>query len=635
MRLRVLSMSLVVASLATAPPASAQVSGAAGGAGAVGKAASPLVTAAELEAHVDYLSSDALAGRRAGTPGAERAALYVVRAFEAAGLYAPAKHPTYLQTFEFPVGVELGPDSRLVLQHGSRLVTIFQPGRDFIPLSGSAADLLVQSVVFAGYGISAPALGYDDYAGLDVKGRIVLVLRHGPEGDSPGGRFGRYLSERHKAATARAHGARAILFVNGPATERIDRLLPFGVDEEPGSMGIVAISITQAVALRIARVGGGDLADWQRAIDRDLEPQSRLIENAVLNLRADLEPQTRTTHNVIGIVAGRDPALAGEAVVIGAHYDGLGLGGPGSLDPVPGEIHNGADDNASGVAALIELAQFFAYPTNRPDRTLVFVAFGAEEEGMLGSALFVAQPTVPVPEIAAMINLDMIGRLEDELVIYGVGSSPAWPELIAAANREVGLPIELMPEGYGPSDHAAFYLRQVPVLAFFTGVHEDYHRASDDAEHLNIGGIERITALVRHVVARLANGVERPVFDPRQYEPRDVAPDPVEDLASGVRLGAVPRPGAPRMGVRIERVVEGSPAAAAGVRPGDRVVRLGGRSTDSIYDYVRALAELAPGRPARLIVERDGRPVSLSVIPEAAPVPRAPAETLVRPRGDS
>ncbi len=614
---------LVAVALVSNGPADAQVSGAASGAGGVGASASPLVTIAELRAHAVHLAADALAGRRAGTPGAERAARYVVAAFESAGLEPPADHPTYLQTFEFPVGVALGPDSRLMLQDGSRLATVFEPGRDFIPLAGSLSDRVIQPVFFAGYGISAPALGYDDYAGLDVRGRIVLVLRHGPEGENPGGRFDRYLSERHKAATARALGAKAILFVNGPASEGIDRLLSFAVDEEPGSMGIVALSITQAVAQRIAALGGGDLAERQRAIDKSGKPHSRLIENAVLNLRADLQARTRTTHNVIGVVRGRDPALADEAVIIGAHYDGLGLGGPGSLDPVPGEIHNGADDNASGVAALIELAQFFAYPTNRPDRTLVFVAFGAEEEGMLGSALFVAQPTLPVSDISAMLNLDMIGRLEEALVIYGVGSSESWPERIAAANADVGLSLELMPEGYGPSDHAAFYQRQVPVLALFTGVHEDYHRATDDVERLNVEGIERITALARRIVAGLANGVDRPGFDPSEYDPREIAIARPERDAGEVRLGAVPRPRAAGDGVTVERVVEGSPAAAAGVRQGDRIVGLGAHAVVTIYDYVRALGELVPDRPIRLAVVRGGSQVVLSITPVAAPAPVA------------
>ncbi|MFN2384336.1 MAG: M28 family peptidase [Gemmatimonadota bacterium] len=603
--------------LVAAAPAGAQLAGAAGGTGRATGAGSPMLTAQELESHVGFLAADALAGRRAGTPGAERAARYIVRAFQESGLAAPARFPSYLQTFAFPVGVELGPDNRLVLQYGSRLGTIFEAGRDFLPLAGSLADRIEQPVVFVGYGISAPPIGYDDYAGLDVRGKVVLALRFSPEGDSPGGRFGRYLSERYKAATAQAKGARAILFVNGPATEEIDRLIPFALDAAPADLGIVALSVTQAVARRIAATAGGDLSVWQAAINRTGRPQSRAIRGAVLNLRADLRPRLRTTHNVIGMLPGRDPRLAAEALVIGAHYDGLGLGGPGSLDPVPGEIHNGADDNASGVAGLLELAQFFAYPTNRPDRTLIFVAFGAEEEGMLGSARFVADPAVPLASLVAMLNLDMIGRLDDEVIVYGVGSSTAWPEQLAVANAELKLPLRTMEEGYGPSDHAAFYLRQVPVLAFFTGVHADYHRATDDAERLNLDGALQVTGLVRRVASQVANAVPRPAFDPRETAPRELAETPPPVATVPVRLGAVPAPtGADaRGGIVIERVVEGSPAAAAGLLPGDRVMFIAGQTIDTVYAYVEALATLVPGRPVTLGVRRGEAPIELVVSP--------------------
>ena len=613
-RLRTAALAIVIG-IVTPAAAQAQVAGAATGAGAIGAAGSPLLTAVELEQHVSHLASDALAGRRAGTAGAERAARYVVAAFQAAGLEPPSSYPTYLQMFEFPVGVELGSDNRLVLQHGDLRAMVFEPGIDFLPLAGSVADRVVQPVVFAGYGISAPDLGYDDYAGLNVSGKIVLVLRLSPEGDDPGGRFGRFLSERYKALTALERGARAILFVSGPATEEIDRLLPFRVDEKPQGMGIVAMTVAQAVGRRIVGMGGGDLGEWQRAIDESQRPHSRLVPNAVLNLRADLKPRTRRTHNVIGVVPGRDPELAHEVVVIGAHYDGLGIGGAGSLDPVPGEIHNGADDNASGVAALLELAQFFAYPTNRPPRSLVFVAFGAEEEGMLGSAQYVARPAVPLENSVAMINFDMIGRLEDELIVYGVGSSAEWRELIERANANVGLNLKLMSEGYGPSDHAAFYLRQIPVLALFTGVHDDYHRASDDIEQLNMDGIRWISALGLQLIRGLAEGSARPVFDPREFEPQQITPR--VDIPVAVRLGAVPAPAGPAEPVIVDHVLEGSAAELAGVQPGDRIVRLGQRSVASVYDYVVALRELSSTGEHSMIVERDGERVRIIVDPLA------------------
>ena len=597
----------------------AQVAGAVGsGAASVGDA-SPLITRGEMEGHVGHLADDELAGRRAGTPGAERAARYVVRAFKEAGLEAPSDHPAYLQTFEFAIGVELGRENRLVLQHGDRRVTVLEPGRDFLPLAGSLADRVVQPVVFAGYGISAPEMGYDDYAGIDVRGKVVLVLRYAPGGDDPAGRFGRFLSERYKAATAAAHGASAILFVNGPATDEIDRLIPFQMDAEPGNLGIAALSVSQAVGQRIAGMGGGDLAHWQRQIDGSLEPKSRIVSGAVVNLRVDLKPRTRTTHNVIGIVEGHDPELASQAVVVGAHYDGLGLGGAGSLEPVPGEIHNGADDNASGVAALIELAQHFSFRANRPARTIVFVGFGAEEEGMLGSAHFVNHPVVPLSSVTAMINMDMVGRLQDELIVYGVGSSAAWPDLLERANEDVGLPLRLMAEGYGPSDHAPFYLRQVPVVAMFTGVHEDYHRASDDADLLDYAGLTEVTTFVRQLVGRLASTRERPTFRPNAYELAEERPEtpgahlPDRPVSVGRRLGAVPVPAGPGEPVVVERVEGGSPADRAGVKPGDRILSLDGIPVGSIYDYVRALQRSVAGGAARLVVEREGRPLELDV----------------------
>ncbi|HUP18482.1 MAG TPA: M20/M25/M40 family metallo-hydrolase [Gemmatimonadota bacterium] len=615
--MRTLATLLLTAALA-APPALAQVAAGAGGAG-VGNA-SPLLTVEEVAGHVERLASDDLAGRRAGTPGAERAALYVVRQFQAAGLVAPAQHPTYLQTFEFPVGVELGSDNRLVLQRGSRLAKIFSPGVDFMPLAGSVSDRVILPVVFVGYGISAPGIGYDDYAGVDVEGKVVLALRFSPEGDDPGTRFGRYLTERHKAAVARERGARAILFVNPPATEELDRLIPFDVDERPRTAGIPAISVTQGVARQIALEGGEDLSLLQHRIDTTGQPQSRPIRNAVLNLRVDVRPRTRTTHNVIGIVPGRDPVLAREAVVIGAHYDGLGLGGPGSLDPVPGEIHNGADDNASGVAAVLELAEYFAYPTNRAERTLVFVAFGAEEVGMLGSARFVADPTVPLPSVAAMLNLDMVGRLRDELIVYGVGSSDDWPAILADANAHLDLTLRAEAEGFGPSDHAAFYLRQVPVLSFFTGVHEDYHRSTDDFGSVNTEGIHAVARLVREIVNRVGNGRARPAFHPSDAPPRDLAgeADLLPPAARGGRLGAVPVPAGPGAGgVVVEIVLEGSPAAAAGLEPGDRIVAVGGREVADVYAYREALNGLVPDRAVSIVVERDGRRVDLSAVPAA------------------
>ncbi|MDX1624636.1 MAG: M20/M25/M40 family metallo-hydrolase [Gemmatimonadota bacterium] len=576
----------------------------------------------ELAAHVRWLAADVLAGRRAGTPGAVQAARYVADRFRETGLEPAPDHPSYLQAFEFPVGVELGPENWMVLRRddpdeGEASAMLFTAGPDFLPLAGSARERVVEPVVFVGYGISAPTIGYDDYADVDVDGRIVLALRFSPEGDDPGGRFGRWMSERHKAATAAAKGARAILFVRGPATERIDRPIRFDPAERPGALGIAAASVTQRVARLIVSAGGEDLDGLQRAIDLTGRPHSRLLEDVEVGLEVDIRSRTETTHNVIGMVRGTDPARSHEVVVIGAHYDGLGRGGPGSLDPVPGEIHNGADDNASGVAALLELAEYFARPGNRPDRTLLFVSFGAEEDGMYGSARFVADPPVSLDSVVAMVNMDMIGRMRDELIVHGADSSTSWEPMLEEISALTGVPTRVVPDSRGSSDHAAFARRRIPVLSFFTGVHPDYHRSTDDFEGVDLAGLERVTGYVGRVVARLAEEPGRPTFDLRKppMPPRRVA---AERERRGIRLGAVPAPtssGEGGAGIVVEAVIPGSPAEAAGMAPGDRVVEVAGRAIASIYDYVAALEEHPVDRPLQLTVVRREGPRSLLVHP--------------------
>lgn len=600
---------VVVLAAAAAPtlapaPAGAQVTTGPG---------SARITADELAGHIGYLSSDALAGRRAGTAGAELAALYIARRFQQAGLEPADDLDGYLQPFDFPIGVELGSSNRLVLHDRGDVSTTFTPGLDFLPLAGSVSDQIARSVVFAGYGISAPSLGYDDYAGIDVRGRIVVVLRFSPEGDDPRGKFGRFLSEDHKAVTARARGARGILFVNGPATEGIDRLMPFATDERPGSLGIAAMSVSQGVALRIAGAGGLDLARVQRTIDRTGRPLSMGIDDVALELEVDVRARIRSSHNVVGVLPGRE--RADEIVVVGAHYDGLGYGGPGSFDPIPGEVHPGADDNASGVAALIELAQFFAHPANRPLRTLVFVAFGAEETGMFGSARFVADSPLDIGDVVAMVNLDMLGRLRNELIVHGSGSSTLWPFLLAVAERRLEVPIRSIPEAPGTSDHIAFHRRRIPVLSFSTGVHEDYHRSTDVPGKIDLEGLIEATGAIATVIDRLARIPDPPPFVDRPILARTGAEPEAE---RGVRMGAVPAAEQRGEGVLIDLVVDGSPAALAGLAPGDRIVRVADRVIETVYDYNQALKEQEPGRPIRVTVLRAGFPRELAVVPEPA-----------------
>lgn len=316
-----------------------------------------------------------------------------------------------------------------------------------------------------------------------------------------------------------------------------------------------------------------------------------------------------TSANIVAILRGGDPALAGEAVVVGAHYDHLGWGGPGSLARGERAIHNGADDNASGVAGLLELAEHFH--GQPPRRTLVLVAFGAEELGAIGSQRYVLEPAWPLERTVAMINLDMIGRLRESLSIQGVGSSPAWPSLVDSLAGLPGAPeIAGVPDGLGPSDHASFYVARVPVLFFFTGAHEDYHRPSDDVERIDGAGAVRVLELAAAAIRAIADRDERIAFSEAPVTQRRMA-------AFRVALGIVPDYGFAGPGVRLSAARPGGPAERAGLQSGDVLLGLAGRTVDDVSGYTEILAELEANEPVEAIVERDGAALRVRVVPES------------------
>jgi Zn-dependent M28 family amino/carboxypeptidase len=324
---------------------------------------------------------------------------------------------------------------------------------------------------------------------------------------------------------------------------------------------------------------------------------------------ADVTPRRSRTRNVVGRLPGSG-AAASEAVVVGAHYDHLGLGMGASLDPAPdGKLHAGADDNASGVSGVLELARRLASQPRR--RSIVFAAFAAEEEGTLGSSHFVKAPPVPLDHVAAMVNLDMIGRLrQDTVAVQGTGTSPAWPKVLEEANGAVGLKLKTSEGGYGPSDHSPFYAAGRPVLFFFTGAHEDYHRPSDTAEKINAAGIARVADLVEGVVARMARLPEQIAFT------RVAAEKEQQTATRGFRVwvGGIPDYSAEAPGVRFTGVTPGSPAEKAGVLAGDVLVRFGEKEIRNVYDYTYALADRKPGDHVTIVVKRDGKDVSLEVV---------------------
>jgi len=571
----------------------------------------PAITAQEIFDHVKYLASDKLQGRRAGTEGADRAARYISQEFERYGLQAVGDNRSYFQSFDFVSGVQLGKKNALVLNvHGRQRRYAVQ--RDFLPLAFSSNGQAQGLVVFAGYGLSAPDLQYDDYANLDVAGKTVLLLRFTPEGNDPHSKYYKFAPLRYKTMKAREKGARAVLFVTGPENPEETELVRLKYDRAFGDVGIPVATVRRAVAEEILRAAGQSLAALQKQIDSTKTPHSLVIPNLQAMIETDLVQQRAKTSNVLGYLQGSDPALKNEAVVVGAHYDHLGLGGEGSLAPKEeGQVHNGADDNASGTAGLLELAEAFAAKRDSLKRSLLFVAFAGEEEGLLGSSYYVKHPVVPLEQTVAMINLDMIGRPKPDstLIVYGAGSSPAWKELLEKYNLNHHFKLKLNQSGYGPSDHSSFYGKNIPVLFFFTGLHDDYHKPSDDYDKINAQGEAKIVDFVYSLVKEIVVEPPRPPFAKVSGEtaPREGRAD------LRVYLGTIPDFGEEVEGVKLSGVREGSPAEKAGLRAGDIIIGLGDKTIRNLYDYTYALQEYRPGDVVELSVLREGERVRVLV----------------------
>lgn len=561
--------------------------------------------------HVRILSAPDLEGRAPGTPGAERAARHIARVFQEAGLRPGGDAGGYLQTFPVPTGTRLGVTNALtVLDPKSHT---FLVGRDFVPLAVSTDGEVTSEVVFVGYGITAPDLHYDDYAGIDVRGKVVIAMTQEPRAADPASPFRRpdayhYSDRRHKIINAREHGARAILVVTHPAADR-DALPALRGLSQP--WGILAAAVTRGTADAMLTRAGRSLADRAAAIDQALAPQSAALTGTRIRVQISIVREHGTTANVIGVLPGTDPSLGQEAILIGAHYDHLGRGGEGSLAPDQvGVVHPGADDNASGTAAVMGLARAFAAAGGAP-RTLVFVAFTAEEMGLLGSGHYVRHPALPLERIVLMINLDMVGRLRDgKVYVAGVDSGNGLRRFVTDAGQ--GLALELRGDPFGPSDHVVFYGAGVPVLFFFTGAHSDYHRPTDTWDRINAQGLQTVADLVARVAASVAAQPTPPAYVK--------VPAPATSQRGGGYgpfFGVVPDFGtAGRPGVKITGVRPGSPADKAGVRAGDIIIRFAGVEVITLDDLTFALRTRRAGDRVEVVVVRDGQERQVQAILE-------------------
>ena len=571
-------------------------------------AAPPALDAKRIERDVAWLADDAREGRASGSAGARAAAEYITAELRAAGFEPPGDAGRYVHAFELPTGIRV---ARAELSAGGEAAV---RERDFEALLSSDNGRVSGPLVFAGYGITSKEFGYDDYAGIDVRGRAALVLEDRPEGDATpltGSEGAGFLRRADKIANARRRGAAAVLLV--PAAVDAAGLAGSAGREVAaptrGSSGILALGLSREAAERlVATAGGESLAERQRRIDAAGRPASRVLEGVTVDAAVEIERRTETAVNVVGVLEGRDPELKREFVVVGAHYDHLGRGGYGSLTPDRrGEIHNGADDNASGTAGLLELARALgAAPRGR--RSVALVAFAGEEIGLVGSREFVRDGPLPVEDIAAMINLDMIGRLRDrELTVFGSETAEVLPPLVEAAAREAGLELTLSDGGYAPSDQTSFYTKNVPVLFFFTGTHAEYHTPDDDAELVDAQGTADVVRAVYSVTRKLLDAPERPVVVAAP------PPPPAEGGGGGYGpyLGTVPDfAGGGGGGVLLQGVRPGSPAAAAGLMAGDRIVEFDGASVENLEEYAALLFASRPGRKVEIVVLRDGRRIT-------------------------
>ncbi len=537
---------------------------------------------------VRWLADDDREGRGVGTAGLDQARRWLAERFRALGV-EPAGTDGYFESFEVPVAVEARPGTSAAVD-GTAIA-----GGAFRPASFSASGEAAGEVVAANYGITAPELGIDDYKDLAVKGKIVAVRRFVPEG----GAFAdtaverRYGDLRYKAFNAREHGAVGVIFVDLPvgATPPAETPLPaLALDpiDAGGDVGIPAVAIQR-------EAGAPLFAGGHRAA-----------------LKVELERKTKPAANVVGVIrAGATDRLPG-ALVVGAHYDHLGHGGTGSLAPDSHDVHNGADDNASGTAALLEVARELAGQKDHLRRDVYLIAFSGEESGTLGSTAFTRHPTsnLKAADLTAMLNMDMVGRLRgNQVAVLGGESAEEWKEIVPAACDRERVVCALSGDGYGPSDHSPFYAAGVPVLHFFTGPHEDYHKPSDDADKINAAGGARVAALVADLAVDIAGRPARPTYKSAP------APAPMGDVRSyGASLGTIPDyAGDGRPGVLLAGVRAGGPAEQGGLRRGDLLVGLGGKEIRDIHDFMYVLQRAKPGEKATAVVVRDGQKVSLEV----------------------
>jgi len=590
----------------------------------------------KTRAHVETLASPRLEGRLAGSNGEKLAGDYLVAQLQKIG-GKPLPGQTDLRLpFQFTAGMrDAGSTISLTYEpkNGVESGVVFggpargQAGAGNGPvraLSFSDNGDTVGPVVFAGYGIVVPEtqdFGYDSYATLDVKDKVVLVLRYFPEDadQKTRGILARYADLRYKALAARQHGAKAMIVVTGPSSPNAGELAPMTFDTALAGSGIVAVSVTGDVANKMFAAGSDrTLADAQKSLDSaNPHVAGFALPGFQVKVHAEVERETRTGHNVVGYLPATVPvgAMSKPWIALGAHYDHLGHGEAGNTlagKDDAGKIHFGADDNASGSAAVLEAAATLA---RQPRRRNVLVAFWSGEElGLIGSAAFAVKPPVPLDQLAAYLNFDMVGRMQDnKLTVQATGTSPVWPKVLEQANVAAGFDLLVQADPYQPTDVSTFNAASVPCLTFFTGTHVDYHKPSDTADKIDYEDLDRIADFAAAIVRRIEDAPDAPPFTKVEQQMQ------AGGGRAGVRIftGTIPDYSTDVKGLLLSGVVGGGPAEQAGLQKGDVIVEIAGQTIANIYDYTYALDLLKIGQPSKLIYIRAGKRLETMLTPAA------------------
>jgi Peptidase family M28/PDZ domain/PA domain len=559
---------------------------------------------------VKNLASPEMEGRGAGSKGLTRAEHVIEKRYKELHL-DPAGVHGYSQPFSVITGARLKSDNRCTVEDGDRKKDL-KNHDDFVPFSFSSSEQVSAPVVFAGYGATADEFHYDDYAGLDVKDKVVVVLRYEPAGFSE--KTGNHGMTQHsqlitKAINARNHGAKALIVVNGKLGEGEEDLLTrFGSVSGPENVGIVMVQVKNAVADSWFQSAGKTLKEVQDQINSATKPASFAFPGSLhLALHIDIETTRATVDNVLAWLPGQND----EYVIVGAHYDHLGRGNFDSLAPSQiGQIHPGADDNASGSAGILELARLLAPQRGQFKRSILFMNFAGEELGLLGSAEWVKEPTRPLNKAVAMINMDMIGRIRNEKIyVGGVGTGSTFKTVLEQAEKDEPLKLEYSNSGYASSDHTSFITKKIPVLFFFSGLHSDYHKPSDTADKINAPSAANLLDLIDNIVVQLANAQDTPAFQVVAEE------KPLAGAGGGYGpyFGSIPDFGKVENGVKFSDVKPNSPAAKAGLKAGDILVQFAGKPINNLYDFTDALRRSQVGDVVEVKVMRDGQPVTASV----------------------